>query len=47
MNDFMVKPIDPQALSAMLLRWILQREPSLPTNVIPLRSPAAVRGRVS
>jgi len=31
MNDFLVKPIDPQALCAMLLRWI----PALPPAPLP------------
>ena len=30
MNDFLAKPIDPQELSAVLLRWIPARRPALP-----------------
>lgn len=41
MNDFLVKPIDPQALFAMLVKWIGPRAAGAPAAAAPVSRPAA------
>jgi hypothetical protein len=43
MNDFLVKPVDPEALWGMLRRWVRQPQRSELSNAVA-KVPEAARG---